>query len=150
LIARWHYIPQAFQGVTVLAVSSDDSERRAIENLFTHTKWDLHCTDSLADARRQMEQESSPVILCSYRLVDGSWSELMENLSDAPGAPKVIVTTRSLDAKRFEELLHDGAFDVLTRPFQARQVYSAISEAWRQWKAGCEQRLAPNAYAAHP
>lgn len=147
-LSHWNYHPQALQGVTVLAVTPDDAEHRALRGLFDHTKWVLDRANSLKDAWARIEESPCPVILISQHLPDGEWTDLLERLPTTPDAPRVIVTTSSLDSGLYELVLRRGAFDVILKPFKAAQLYPVVSDAWWQWKSCCSRLAASESVAA--
>ncbi len=144
---HWKYSPESLLGVTVLAVSPDEADHRALRGLFDHTKWVLDRAETLKGAFERLEESPSPVVLLSRKLEDGEWTAFMERLPNTPDAPRVIIVAEKLTQEIYQEALYHGAFDVVVKPFKAAQLYPTVSDAWWQWKH-CFTRSPDRALAA--
>ena len=120
--------------VTVLSVSPTEEVHFSLQGIFNHTKWNLAKTHSLASALDFLRAQKTPVVLCETDLRPGTWRELLEEITHAPDAPAVIVSSRLADDRLWAEALNLGAWDVLARPFVASEVFHAVSAAWRHWR----------------
>ena len=56
--------------------------------------------------------------------------------------PLIIVTSRLADERLWAEVLNLGGFDVLSRPYDAREVRHVIAQAWRSWHSRPRPALA--------
>jgi hypothetical protein len=63
---------------------------------------------------------------------DGNWKGLL-NTNSQPNHPKLFVASSSATAHLWSEALREGADYVLETPFNPRDVYRAVSEAWQRW-----------------
>jgi DNA-binding NtrC family response regulator len=88
----------------------------------------------LGSALDFLRAQKTPVVLCETDLRPGTWRELLEEITHAPDAPAVIVSSRLADDRLWAEALNLGAWDVLARPFVASEVFHAVSAAWRHWR----------------
>ena len=120
--------------VTVLSVSPTEAVHFSLQEIFNHSKWKLAKTHSLASALAFLRVQKTPVVLCETDLRPGSWRDLMEEITHAPDAPAIIVSSRLADDRLWAEALNLGAWDVLARPFVASEVFHAVSAAWRHWR----------------
>jgi DNA-binding NtrC family response regulator len=119
--------------VTVLSVSPAEEVHDSLQNIFNHSNWKLSKTHSLESALAFLRVQKTPVVLCEPYLRPGTWRHLLEQISGAPDAPAVIVSSRLADDRLWAEALNLGAWDVLARPFVASEVYQSVSAAWRHW-----------------
>jgi DNA-binding response OmpR family regulator len=51
-----------------------------------------------------------------------------------PAPPCVIVTSRLASDRLWMELLNEGAFDLLSKPFDPSEVMRIIHSAWVHWQ----------------
>ena len=119
--------------VTVLSVSPTEEVHFSLQDIFSHSKWKLSKTHSLASAMAFLRTQKTPVVLCETDLLPGTWRDLLEQVTRAPNAPAVIVSSRLADDRLWAEALNLGAWDVLARPFVKSEVVRAVSAAWRHW-----------------
>jgi DNA-binding NtrC family response regulator len=125
---------RATEIVTVLSVSPTDEVHFSLQDIFSHSKWKLSKSHSLASALAFLRTQKTPVVLCETDLLPGTWRDLLEQVACAPNAPAVIVSSRLADDRLWAEALNLGAWDVLARPFVKSEVYQAVSAAWRHWR----------------
>jgi DNA-binding response OmpR family regulator len=60
-------------------------------------------------------------------------------------APLLIVTSRSADDALWAEVLNLGGYNVLAKPFDSREVFHVVANAWLHWK---NQGKYPTSYAS--
>ncbi len=126
--------------VCVLAVSPVEEDHVSLEHVFSHSNWRLTKVRTCQDAIHAVDSEGVPVIICSTDLPDGSWKDLLRKVSSVEVPPRLIVASRAADDQLWAEVLDLGGYDVLGKPFDAREVIRVVSLAWRQWKHDAECR----------
>ena len=127
------------------------SERdlRSLRSILERSNWTLHTATTVAEAMRQAKQNVTPVILCECELPDGNWKDLLQAFADSDEPPQLVVTSRLADCDLWAEVLNLGGFDVLSKPFNAAEVFRVLSAAWRHWYDRARLgRRAPVALAA--
>jgi DNA-binding NtrC family response regulator len=119
--------------VHVLAVSSIESDHTSLSHIFGHTAWTFDSVRSLQEATAKLAASPSPVILCEETLPDGSWKDLFAFCQRTADPAHLIVTSQFADDRLWAEVLNIGAYDVLAKPFQSKEVFRVIGLAWRHW-----------------
>jgi DNA-binding NtrC family response regulator len=119
--------------VTVLAVAPE-SERAALRRMLEHSRWTLMEASTIEEAAATLRQDLSIVLICEAELPDGSWVELLDYAQRLAAPPPVIVTSRQADDDLWMEVLNRGGYNVLGKPFSAREVFEMVSVAWRHRK----------------
>jgi DNA-binding NtrC family response regulator len=84
------------------------------------------------------------VLICESELVDGTWHDLLDWTTHTQHAPLLIVASRSADDALWAEVLNLGGYNVLAKPFDSREVFHVVANAWLHWK---NQGKYPMAYA---
>jgi DNA-binding response OmpR family regulator len=74
-----------------------------------------------------------PVILTERDLPPFSWKDVLNSVSHLINPPRLIVASENPDARLWGEVLNLGAYDVLSKPFDSRELFQVISAAWRDW-----------------
>jgi DNA-binding response OmpR family regulator len=65
-----------------------------------------------------------------------------------PEPPFLIVTSRLADERLWAEVLNLGAYDVLAKPFESKEVVRIVSLAWLHWKDRYELPVNPQTLMA--
>jgi DNA-binding response OmpR family regulator len=137
---------------TVLSVSPQDEDCVALERIFhksdwtmyTKSKWTLIASLTLASSFTVLQGRPIPIVLCECEMLPGTWREMLKHISLLPDPPLLIVTSRLADEHLWSEALNLGAYDVLTKPFDATEVIRSVSLAWQHWQGRDEFRCQPN------
>jgi DNA-binding response OmpR family regulator len=142
----------ATTNVTVLCVSPDDADGAALECIFHESGWTVHTkSERTLNARPTLDSASSvlrkspvPIVVCEANLLPGTWREMLGCISLLPDPPLLIVSSRLADDYLWAEALNLGAYDVLSKPFDATEVIRIVSLAWRHWQDRRRSPLRPN------
>lgn len=87
---------------------------------------------SEANALAVLRNQRIPILLCDQ---DSGWRQLLEAFRVLPDPPLLIVTARLADDRLWCEALNLGAYDVLSKPFNAAEVTRVLAMAWTGWVA---------------
>ena len=93
-----------------------------------------------------LQESEIGVVLCERDLSPGDWKDMLERVRYVTDAPPLIVTSRHADDRLWAEALGCGAYDVLAKPFDRRELVRSVSLAWRHWLD--ERRNGPAAMSA--
>lgn len=133
--------PQA--QITTLGVSPLPDDHSALMRIFARSRWQWGAVPTIAQARSWMAQRGAPsVIICERDLPDGSWKHLFEETQALPLPPKFIVSSRLADEYLWVEVLNLGGHNVLSTPFDAREVSYVVRYAAESWLR--ERECAPH------
>ena len=121
-----------------LLVSPVDDDRHALHKLCHRANWKLDAVSSIAEARSWMVRGGlPPIIICERDLPDGNWKLLFQEAETLPHPHRFVVCSRLADEYPWAEVLNLGDFDVLAKPFEAREVNHVVQcagDSWhRQW-----------------
>jgi FixJ family two-component response regulator len=75
-----------------------------------------------------------PIVLCDHDAYPEAWREIPRACKLLPAPPCVIVTSRWASDRLWMELLNEGAFDLLSKPFDPADVMRIIHSAWVHWQ----------------
>lgn len=119
--------------VTVLSVSPLAEDYFSLQAVFNHSNRALYKADSLASALAVIRRREIGVVICERDLSPGTWIDMLEELRLLRDAPPLIVTSRLADEKLWAEALNLGAYDVLAKPFEHRELVRSVNLAWLHW-----------------
>lgn len=117
--------------VTVLSLSPLEPDHTLLESIISHSRWSLFKADTLASALSILRRHEISVVLCERDLQPGRWTDILDHLQDLDHPPALIVTSRLADERLWAEALNLGAWDVLAKPFDPREVIRGIRIAWQ-------------------
>jgi DNA-binding NtrC family response regulator len=127
--------------VTVLAVAPE-ADRVALRRMLEHSRWTLVEASTIGEALATLRECLSVVLICEAELPDGTWAELLKHAQKLPAPPPVIVTARQADDDFWMQVLNQGGYNVLGKPFSEREVFEMVSVAWRHRKDRARVRAA--------
>jgi two-component system response regulator RegA len=119
--------------ISILSVSPRDDDHRSIQAILRRSNWALHTACNIAEALRLQRSTPVAVILCEATLPDGSWKDLLDELSACEHPPRLIVTSEIADERLWAEVLNSGGFDVLPKPLEPEELFRVAGLAHRGW-----------------
>ena len=87
---------------------------------------------NLKQARPMLESRAFGAVLTEARLPDGGWQDVLRLVSEIPRRISVVVTDRLADARLWTEVLENGAYDLLLKPFCSGEVQRILANALDQ------------------
>jgi DNA-binding response OmpR family regulator len=120
--------------VRTLAILPSQDDQSSLNEIFRHSRWNLHLLPALRNTRKLLDEVAPGVVIASSALPDGSWKDVLRELSHIHQPPPLIVASRLADERLWAEVLNLGGYDVLSTPFQREEVIRAVSLAWRHWR----------------
>jgi DNA-binding response OmpR family regulator len=128
----------------VLSVSQIEDDHAFLKSIFSsHAAWTqiaeskpaLHTSSTLAAAQMTLRRNRIAVVLYDSDSMPGTYRRMLECLVALPDMPQLIVTSRLADEKLWVEVLNLGAYDLLVKPFNAKEVVWSVTSAWLHWKS---------------
>jgi DNA-binding NtrC family response regulator len=120
--------------VKVLAISSITEDHLTLGRIFRHSRWEIRHARTYDEALELLHASAPPVILTECDLPPFSWTDILNSVADLINPPRLIVASENADARLWGEVLNMGAYDVLSKPFDSKELFQVISAAWRDWK----------------
>lgn len=107
--------------------------------------WEVGFAPTFPTAEAVLQASSFGVVICAAYFSDGHcWKDIMREIQRLPLPPQLIVADRLADEALWAEVLNLGCYDLLTTPFEPKEVLRVLPMAWDFWKRELEQA------AAHP
>jgi DNA-binding response OmpR family regulator len=139
LAVRWPgFEPQA----RVLVVEPLEADFLGLAAILDRTRWIVNRVPGRSEAARMLRRAATPVVICERDLPDGTWRDVVALADSITDSPAVIVTARAADERLWAEMLDAGGYDVLVKPFDAREVFRIVSLACRWWYSERRRRAA--------
>ena len=130
------------QTATVVLVGFPQQELDFLQEVFDcredyaepDCSWVFQPRGSVQATLSTLKRDQVPVLLCDRDLAPELWKELLNRFEFLSQPPCLIVTSRLADDYLWAEALNLGAYDVLARPFDPREVVRTVCQARLHWQ----------------
>jgi DNA-binding NtrC family response regulator len=119
--------------LTVLSISPLEGDHLFLKSIVGHSTWRLFNADRVRPALDFLQRHEISVVLCERDLMPGTWIDVLEHTNTLPHPPSLIVTSRLADERLWSEALNFGAWDVLAKPFDRKEVFRCVKSGWQHW-----------------
>jgi DNA-binding response OmpR family regulator len=93
------------------------------------SEWIIRATATVHDGLVELRDGRFSVVLSERDLLPGTWKDILAELQPMLDPPMLIVTSRLADEHLWAEALNLGAYDVLAKPFDQKEVIHVLSSA---------------------
>jgi DNA-binding response OmpR family regulator len=129
----------AQRAVKVLLISPFDEDHQHLRDILKHSNWQQHGSRTQREAFDFLRENVAPVIICESELPDGNWQDVLSRLALMRCPPLLVVTSRMADDRLWSEVLNLGAYNVLAKPLNMKEVFYVVGLAWMAWKRRWER-----------
>jgi len=119
--------------LSILSISPMDDDHACLSSIVGRSRWKLLQADCVSAATALLRSHDVSVVVCERDLMPGKWSDVLDAISELENPPSLIVTSRLADDRLWAEALNLGAWDVLAKPFERREVVRSVKGAWQHW-----------------
>jgi DNA-binding NtrC family response regulator len=131
------------EAVSVLLVSPR-ARAGPMRSVFSHTRWPVVRVDNPAEGIELLRQQEFAVVVyeCLHP-TDGEWRSVLDSFRTlGPGRvpSRLIVTSENPESRLWADVLAEGGYDVLARPYRVEEVTRVVSLAWLHWKSERDQQ----------
>ncbi len=114
----------------ILGVFTSPEDRALLGGILRNSNWTLKFTCSFLETQIALRRSPVGVVISEGLLSDGhSWKDLLREMQNMKHPPPLIVADRLADERLWAEVLNLGAYDLLAKPFEAKEVLHAVSTA---------------------
>jgi DNA-binding response OmpR family regulator len=118
---------------TILAVLAAQEDRASLVSIFAHSNWKLRFICVFAHIQTELSKSPVGVVISEACLPDGHcWTDLLHEIQKMEAPPPLIVADRLADERLWAEVLNLGAYDLLAKPFDGKEVWHAVTTACRR------------------
>jgi FixJ family two-component response regulator len=116
--------------IPVLIVTSHAEDVEELTSILTETPWDLTDASHLQDPSTALKGAAVPILLFDRDTPGESWQVAMKRMIKSRRGACVVLLSSVADQYLWDEVVHQGGFDLLTRPFRKEQVLSTLMFAY--------------------
>jgi CheY-like chemotaxis protein len=118
--------------IPILSVSPNEGDHAALLQILDELPFLLTTAHTCQEAAAYLKQEEFGIILCECNMPDGTWIEILNQVSGGGHDPLLIVTSRLADVSLWAEVLNLGGYDLIAKPFNHQEVRHVLTSAWVQ------------------
>jgi len=118
--------------VRLLTVGIGDADHSELARFLPEPESTLYRASARREALPLIRRHWPNVVMCEQFLGDGTWRDLLDDIQAGPHSPMLIVCSLLADDRLWAEVLNIGGFDVLMKPFHAKEVNRVVHMAARQ------------------
>lgn len=121
---------------TVLIISRDDEDHTLLRRALPHPNWRILDAYGLAEGVALLLGTPVAVVVSECRLDEGSWRDVLDEISRLPHSPlpRLVVASGLADEGLWAEVLNRGGYDLLVKPLREGEVSWVVSCAWLEWR----------------
>jgi FixJ family two-component response regulator len=116
--------------VSVSIITSRAEDIRELNDFLHGTPWELIDVSDLEGAAVALKTTAVPILLFDRDTAGSCWQTTMKGLIRKRRGTCVILLSNVTDQYLWDEMVQQGGFDLLTRPFKKEQVLSTLVFAY--------------------
>jgi len=113
----------------ILIVDDEPSNRRIVEQVLSRTGYRVETAEDGAEALKQLETFHPDLIILDYMMPGLSGVDVLRELRRREDDTPVIMVTAYGNIERAVEVMHEGAYDFITRPFKPEHFTHVVQKA---------------------
>jgi FixJ family two-component response regulator len=120
----------SMQKTPLLIVTSRPADLEELAPILQGTPWELTDASHVEDPLASLKAAAVPILLFDRDTAGASWQVTMQRLVKSRRGACVVLLSNVSDQYLWEEVVQNGGFDLLARPFRREQVLSTLMFAY--------------------
>ena len=121
--------------IPIVALVMNDQDRKVLTDISHHEPVQIHFAESCVEARDALNRLNSPLILYDRDWPNAEWRTTVQTFASSPHRCCVILASRVADDYLWQELIRCGGYDLLAKPFRAKDVARSLKLALSYWRS---------------
>jgi DNA-binding response OmpR family regulator len=114
----------------ILSISAVPEDHYSLSYILNESHWRIVKSRTCREAITRLSRRYMPVVICASDLPDGTWRDVLDQISTLAQPPVLIVTSRLADDYLWGEVLNLGGYNVLAKPFRESEVKHVVAGLW--------------------
>jgi DNA-binding NtrC family response regulator len=115
----------------ILSISADREDHAFLEAALAGRGFVLRRAFNYRQACAEFRRSPFIAVICEKKLSDGSWHDVLSVVQQRSEKMCVIVTAESPDDALWAEVFNLGGYDLLSKPFDSREIAAVMDAAAR-------------------
>jgi DNA-binding NarL/FixJ family response regulator len=129
-------------GLAMVAVLAQQHDRLIVANFCRRYHCELFFADTCEEALILLDELEPQVILMDRDAGGGNWRATMSSLASAASGACIMLVSRVVDERLWNEVVRNGGYEVLPTPVQEDEVCRAVRLAWSYWSSAANSTAA--------
>lgn len=122
------------QNVSLLIVTSRVEDAPELREVLRDTPWKLAQIPDLDGTDAVLKTAEVPILFFDRDIAGAGWRETIKRLVHSRRDACIVLLSNVADQYLWDEVVQQGGFDLLTRPFRKEQVLSTLVFAYAQFR----------------
>jgi CheY-like chemotaxis protein len=118
-----------------MAVLPQLLEQESLVSCAGDNLWRLDIVFTLDEALLRAARDKPSVILLDRDLPDADWRAAVHTFGELRPTPSILLASPVADQYLWHEIVANGGYEVVTKPFQAKELKRVIASAHAFWKS---------------
>ena len=114
---------------TILSISAVAADHASLRRILCDQLWQIVIASNYTEAVACLCRDRVDVVACERHLPDGTWKDLLGHIAEMLDPPVLIVTSEVADPHFRDGVRALGGYDVITKPFDAKEVRRLLATA---------------------
>jgi len=119
--------------LTILSISPFEEDHARLQGIVGRVS-KFVAAQSFSTAKRLLVSQNVFLVICERDSPPTTWIECLDYIHSLPTPPFLIVTSRLADERLWAEVLNLGGWDVLAKPFDAREVLRTVRSTMERYR----------------
>jgi DNA-binding NtrC family response regulator len=124
---------------SILAVLSSAADRELVTTLSRDNGWSLALTMTPQEGLAKLAERQVAVVIVDRDLAESDWRTMVRSFTWQHPPPCVILASPVSDHYLFEEVIHQGGYDVVSKPLKLEEMRRIARLAFTFWKSRLPQ-----------
>ncbi len=116
--------------VSILAVTRDAEEWRALESVAGRENWMLFWAHNAGRAYELIGRYRIQIVICDRELAGEDWRSIVAGFARIHPPVCILLASEVADEYLWREVVNNKGFEIITKPFDPEKVARTIRFAW--------------------
>ena len=123
---------------TIIALLADERDRKVVSDFCRRGHWDVSFAGTSPEALALMDRVKAQILFMDRDLAGTDWREAMSIFASSDGKICIILISRVVDGYLWNEVVHNGGYEVLPKPLREEDVSRTVRLAWSYWNSASQ------------
>jgi DNA-binding NtrC family response regulator len=128
-----HHVEEA--GSAILAVLASAADRELVTKLASDNGWSLALTMTSEEGLARLAERQIAVVIVDRDLAESDWRTMVRSFTWQNPPPCIILASPVSDHYLFEEVIHQGGYDIVSKPLKLEEMRRIARLAFTFWKS---------------
>lgn len=124
----------SIEQLSLLGILADASDGMELRRTAASSDWRVLTTHNGHETLTLLNRNLISIVIYDRDLSD-DWRTMIRQSARSASKPAVILASRVVDQYLWQEVVDNGGYDVIKKPFDTEEVRRTVNLAWTYWKS---------------